>query len=48
MEDLDTDWKIILKDSQRYRMVRIGLIHLAEDWDKWLTLENMLMNLRVP
>jgi hypothetical protein len=48
MEDLDTDWRIILKGSQRCRMVRTGLIHLPEDRDKWMTLVNMVMNLRAP
>ena len=48
MEDLNTDWSKILEGSQRYRMVRIGLIQLAEDRNKWRTLVNMIMNLRVP
>jgi hypothetical protein len=48
MEDLDTDWNKLLGGSQRYRMIRIGLVHLAEDRDKWRTLVNMIINLRVP
>jgi len=48
MEDLNTDWSKILEVSQKYRIVRIGLIRLAEDRSKWRALVNMIMNLRVP
>jgi len=48
MEDLNIDWSKILEGSQKYRIVRIGLIHLAEDRNEWQTLVNMIINLLVP
>jgi len=48
MENLNRDWNKILEGPQRYKIVRIGLIRLAEDRNKWRTLVNMMMNLRVP
>jgi hypothetical protein len=47
MENLNTDWSKILEESQRYRIVEIGLIYLAEDKKKWRALVNMIMNLRI-
>jgi hypothetical protein len=49
-EDLGVDGKIILRnmDLREIRFGDVDWIHLAQDRDRWWTLVNIVMNLRVP
>jgi hypothetical protein len=49
LEDLGVDGRIIIKvDLQEVGWGGRGWIDLAQDMDRWRTLVNAVMNLRVP